>query len=316
MFNENPESVLKQSIQPSFEEAGTPEAERPRVIDQLRALKSAELTELKIKGLEDYDVLRLDITDKELWESPDEARKLVPAFGKMAYEVYGSQGKRAPYDPSNQEMVEASLQDDIVDGDISLADKMFIVAKGDKVAGFLVLSFEELNETEKTAYVPLTIVDPEHRGEKLSKELYRMAFAVEGISAFTGFSARPEAVKNRLEIGKEFGFTGFYAGYKDGQFGEMGTPEEQAKVKELTDLAMGEAETAKEKKRRKETPYGYVVYDKSVNPIAPITESDLKFEAGDPLGRTFREGLLPVQEKFSPHTVYGALINIKNPEQS
>ena len=60
-----------------------------------------------------------------------------------------------------------------------------------------------------------------------------------------------------------------------------------------------------------EMPEYTVVILAEVDPIPPLQEKDIRFDPEDQkLEQTFREWLLPTQEKNLPHTTYGIFTSI------
>lgn len=263
------------------------------------------------EGGEGKKVFRIDVKDKEAWGAQESAEKLLPYFGELAWQAYRPKGDKTVFNPDDPEMRQRAISD-ICDGDLSVADHVYVVADGEKIAGFLAFEDIDLGGDKKGCFINLTVVDSHHRGSGLGGELYRYVFSSREYDACLGCSNTPSAVKLRLNVGKQCGYSGFYCGFKDGQYGQLGTQEEQRSVRELSAKATEMFVDCGTTVPKEEIPENFIVVRQDVGPIPPIKQEDLKFGAHDAgLRETYENYLMPTQERLLPHTAYGILLNIK-----
>ncbi|MCX6785372.1 MAG: GNAT family N-acetyltransferase [Candidatus Komeilibacteria bacterium] len=274
---------------------------------ELLALKGASFEELPAENPEGLRTCLLKVNNREEWESPEERQRLISIFGKLAFDAGESPSNFRQYNPNE----DASLAqaDESVETNLQPADKIFFIADREKPLGFLSTEGWGLKDGTQARYVHLLSVDHSQQNKGHSRELYRLAFEQADVSAFVGISFRPQAVKNRLKIGEEFDYSGFFAGYKNGEWGNRGTAEEQARVKELSALMVEKSKEWDILAERK-TPEGYVIWQ-GEKTLPPLREGEVNFNSNDPLDKTFREGVLKLQSECEPDVAHGILINLK-----
>ncbi|MFA6322546.1 MAG: GNAT family N-acetyltransferase [Candidatus Buchananbacteria bacterium] len=291
-----------------------PESEiKPSPNELLRmTLDSADVIDLPedneaFKGMQAFEIR---VKDKDKWQTEEEMKKLVDSFGDLAMKAYGSRENPPVYDRNNPESVAKALED-IADGDISIGDRVFVVSDNEKVVSFLVVEEFDTSDERKLGYVALNVTAPDQRNKGYAAELLREYIKNGDAEIIMGISSTPAAIQIGHNIAKEFGFQNYFCGYKDGVYGDRGTPEEQAEIDKLHKEIETEWRKA-EVTIEDEMPAGYIVIDEKNGPIRPLKAEEMKFPQGSPLEKTFREGLLPVQEKFMPHTVYGIDLAIRS----
>lgn len=281
--------------------------EKSSVFKKFSELKGALVEQKQAENLKGLDVFSLKVVDQKKWGSKEGMNKLVETFGPLAFDAFEPRKGNKEYDPNDPEMLTGAQ--DSVESNIKPADRMYVIADQDQVKGFISLECWPLKDGTKAMYVHLVSVDRESQNQGLNKELYRLAFTEAEISAFLGISFRPEAVKNRLAIGEEFGYTGFYAGNKNGEWGNLGTEEERERIEELNNLMLKKSEEW-DILVDKETPPGYAIWQGD-STLSPLLAEEVKFSENDPLKEVFQKGVLKLQKECAPDVAFGILINLK-----
>jgi len=294
-----------------FESPLQPEAEKLSVKEQLCSLKGAEIKDLEVNPereiLKGKDVFMIEVTDKDVFQTQAEIEKMVGPFGKVVFNEFEPKENPRSYDAGNPEMAKNAAE--LIEFNICHSDRIIVVSEGDKIIGFFAIEFLPMENGSRAAYVALTMVDGQEQKKGYNKEMYNLAFEQRDVSAFVGISFVPQAVSNRLKIGNENGYDGFFCGFKNGVRGDLGSPEEQAKVEELSRM-MVDKSIEEKVLINGDIPKGYVVWQKALA-MDPIRKEDVNFSPGNPLTETYEKELLPTQEKYAPDTVYGILINLK-----
>ncbi|NUM25669.1 MAG: hypothetical protein HUU49_03545 [Candidatus Buchananbacteria bacterium] len=266
-------------------------------------------TEAEAKNQKSF---RIDITDREAWDNEETAEKLTPYLGELAWLAFSDRNEKRKFDLNDSEM-RAKAKDEIFTSDVALADHIYVIAEGERALGFLAANDWELPDNERGCVVGLTVALREERGKGIGKELYHKVFGSGEYDAILGCSSTPAAIKNRLEVGKEHGYVGYYCGFKDGEYGNLGSEAQQAKVQQLSQELVKDYVDCDVTVPPDEMPKNFIVVREDIGPIPPVKESDIRFDGTNlALDQTFRESLLKTQEKFLPHTVYGNLINFKS----
>ncbi len=283
------------------------------VREQILKLKGVDFTESELENHADLRLFSLKVDNRKAWESSAEKKKLVSLIGEMAFDAFEPREGFTPYDASNPEIVEGAGE--AIEGNVQPADQVYLIANQEKAIGFLAAEAWPLKDGTKACYVHLVSVDRARQNQQLGKELYRRVFEAADVSAFVGISFRPQAVKNRLAIGQEFGYDGFFCNFKNGEWGNTGSSEEQAKLAELQKLMAKKSKEWEILVKPEITPPGYMVWD-GEQTMSPIREEEISFVSGDPLDKTFRDGLLPLQEKCAPDVAFGLLVNLKRQQDA
>jgi hypothetical protein len=283
----------------------------------------ANVTELESpEALKGRQLFRIDVTNQKRWASKKSSEKLLPTFGNIAREIYADRDDEQKYDPQDDEMVETAVES-MYNSDLGESKQVFVVVEGDKVVGLLGSEDVKMENGENGCLVDIVCVDRDHTGQGISHELYKNVFAERKYDVVIGVANMPGAVKNRLAVGEEFGYDGFYCGYRNGEFGNQGSAEEQDYIrktsKETTKMYVDSESTIP----AEQIPENYVVVMEEIVPIPPLKQEELKFGPEDAkLQETFEKGLLATQseihEKRQPDkdTVYGILINRRRQEMA
>lgn len=286
---------------------------RIRDLEPTPALKAAGLTVfcLDVEGFGEEDIQ---------WQKKETATSLVPHFGELVWQAYGSKDEKRPFNPKDNAMKKKVLGD-IEDGDLGAAQHVYVVAKDNKAVGFLATCDYELENDKKGCYGFLMVVERELRSQGIGSELARCMLAAENYDFLAGVTNTPGAVKMALSRSKEFGFTPFYCGLENGEMGKPGTPDQQKMVRELsamlTEEFVEQGGTILHDKKGKGVPKatmpeGYIVLRQDYGPIPPLKREDINLGPEDAtLKDTFEQVLLPVQEQHLPNTVYGIILCIK-----
>ena len=300
---------MKGSKDPKF----VPEAGPPNVFkERLEGLNiGATVVELpSSEALGENRLLRIDITDAEKWGSEEGARKLVPFFGELAWQAFRKERKEE-FEITNAVHQKEAIED-MDKANFSETDHIYVINDGERAIAFLAVEDIELEDDEKSCLVSLSVVHQERRNEGINKELYRCIFSSGEYETVLGCSNTPSAVKARLQMGDEYGYTGYYCGWKNGWYGEHGTEEQEERVGKISrDIQEIYAESGTTIPLE-DMPKHTVVAREDVVPIPPLKETDINFGPGDAgLDGTFRNWFLPMQEKNLPNTTYGILLNIR-----
>jgi hypothetical protein len=313
--NETAELIAKDRLAIESVDAAQVEIEHkgPNIKDKIEQdLEGiAEIADHKIPGLEHMDVFEIRVTDKDRWGSKETAEKMIVPFGEVIFESVKSRKDPRVFTMGNTKLVESLTNNVLMEGgDIASSDKVYVVANKEKIIGFYTLGYTSLKDGSMLAIEQLVGFMPDFRNKNIASSLFELIYKNEDVGAFASITHTPGAVKSLLKTGKQFGYTGFYCGQKNGEFGQKGTEEENVRLHEISEILRNEY---KETSVQGEIQEGYVVINRAINPIPPLAEDELRFSDGDPLGETFRKGLLQVQKKYNPHSVFGMLINLKNP---
>ncbi len=289
-----------------------PEQEKNALREKLELLDvGAEIEELPAReSLEGKKSLRLRITDSEKWGSEESAKKLATYFGELAWQAYRTDPKNQ-FDPENPKNQKEAVED-IFEGDLSEADHVYVIHEGERVLAFLSTEDVELDEGKRGCLIGLNVVHRGERNQGLGKELYGYVFESGEYRAVMGCSNTPAAVKARLETGKQYGYTGYYGGHREGIYGKQGTPEQMEEMQKLSGIMQEIYSDAGSTIPLEEMPEHTIVVRKDIGPIPPLKEKDIHFRPEEEgLDETFRKWLLPAQKKHLPHTTYGILLNIR-----
>lgn len=266
-----------------------------------------ELEKTEALEREGITAIRLDVQDMQTWETELAAEALLPHLGEIAWQAYTPKDEQRTFDINDVGMHEEALYS-IFEADISFSNRVYIISHNEKAVGFLAMNRED---DSRECSINLVVTHPDFRGKNLGKELLRYVFSSGEYDVVAGASSTPAMVKTRLEVGKECGYTGYYCGFKEGEFGVRGTPEEQKRVSETSDRITKEFVDAGNTIDPKNIPENYIVMQEDMG-IPPIRPQDIQFAESDTtLDKTFREALLPMQQKFGKQTVYGILLNIR-----
>jgi hypothetical protein len=287
-----------------------PEKEKKKTVkEKIKAIKGAKISDYQVLGLENCDVFSIGVEDEKAWLSKKECSKLSDIFGELVYNRFESEPGSPRFNKLDKEMKEAAYE--YVRENLSFADKIFVISDKikEKIIGFVSESFWENKQEEKVAFINLVMVDEQYEGKNYAKELLKMVFEQEDIQAVIGASLAPQAVKNRLTVGEEMGYSGFFCGEK--VYGGAASPEEKEKAKELNQLIIDSYKEWEyfDNERQEE---GFVVITPE-NAMYPCREDQLHFSPEDPLGNIFKNKLLAKQAE-ADGTVYGALISLKRPK--
>lgn len=284
------------------------------VREQILKLKGVDFTESDLENFEGLRLFSLSVKNRKAWESAAEKKKLVALIGEMAFDAFEPREGYQPYDANNPEIVEGAGE--AVEGNVQPADRVYLIADQEKALGFLAAENWPMADGTNACYVHLVSVDRSRQNQQIGKELYRQVFEAADVSAFVGISFRPQAVQNRLKIGQEFGYDGFFCNFKNGEWGNQPTSEEQVKLDQLRGLMVKKSEEWKILVKQEMIPPGYIIWD-GEQTMSPLKEEELDFPAGDQLDKTFREGLVKLQEKCAPDVAFGLLVNLrKNLDQN
>lgn len=191
----------------------------PRLSDIFRTkLTGVEINKVETpQGLEGKDVFKIEIKDKEKWMSEGNLEALTQYFGPDIFRVFEDRDNPEPFEADNPEFVKEFKQNYLVNGDMGSADNLYVISEGEEIQGFYMLKYITLKDGSRAAYVLLTHIHPSARGTSgLNKKLNEIAFRNTDVRAFIALSHTPPNVKDRLQIGRENGYDGYFAGFPNG----------------------------------------------------------------------------------------------------
>jgi len=281
--------------------------------EKLSAKLESIMQGAKLVGLEESadngrEIFCLQVTDFKKWQSRENVENLLPYFGQAALQVYNERENTPEFDLSDQKNKEEAIEN-FTENELGINSTTYIIAENGRLIGFLTGTATEI-EGKQIFNLGLSFISPKKRNSGIGKELYKNVFKRENYEAVLGCSSTPAAVKHRINAGKEAGYTGFFVGYKNGIFGDKGTPEQQALIEKYSRYIQEEYEQTSIP--LSESPANYVVIRKEIYPIPPLEEKNLHFLDKDSLAPVFYNDVLPIQAKYLPHTVYGILINLRD----
>lgn len=256
-------------------------------------------------------VVEINVHDKATWETEQSAEILLPFFGELAAQAYASRDEKRALDLNDPE-TRAEAIANIAEGDLSIADTVYAVMDGDHVVGFLVAEEVELPDAKNTCNLSIVVTHDGYRNRGIGKELERYLFSSEKYDVVTGCSSTPGAVKMRLEMGGQHGYTTYFCGFRNGQFGDAGTPEQHKRVERIGAEVTRSYVECGTTIPAKQIPKNFVIIHEDIGGLPPVRREDIHFGDDDArLQETFEKALLPLQEKKLPHTVHGVLVSIK-----
>jgi hypothetical protein len=275
-------------------------------------MQGANLVRLRESKDQNREMFCLKITDLKKWTSRENVENLLPFFGQAAMQVYSLRENTPEFDLNDPEIREKAIAN-FAENELGINDTTYVIAENGNLAAFLTGS-EAVVDNQKVFNLGLSFVSPDQRGKGTGKVLYKAVFTEGDYEAILGCSATPAAIILRLNMGNEFGFTGFFAGYKNGVMGDKGTPKQQDLVEKFTEYVQKEYEETSIP--LEDLPKNYVVVRADVEPIPPLTRENLHFKEGDHQAAVFYEDVLPTQAKFlegkNKGTAYGVLINFRD----
>jgi len=158
------------------------------------------------EGMENHEVFSFEIKDKEKFLSPENARKLIPYFGKLVFDCFQDRTQEVQMKLDTDEEMEEFIQDYFMEGDLASTDTVYAIAEGGKVIGFYFLVHTKVGEMNIGRMLLATIA-PEYRNKGLYRKILGIVLSNEKqIDQFTGLTHTPEIVVKMIEAGKSTGF--------------------------------------------------------------------------------------------------------------
>lgn len=183
-------------------------------IGDIADISPFDLSGPELKGRE---VFEIRVKDMAKWKSPENMRKLVPAFGETVFYGYKDAKDPTVYDEKDDVFMEKFFKSDMTGTDLSVSNRIVAVAEGWKVNGFLSLTdvivpgFDGMN----VGNVNLTAIHPKNRGSGLARKFQEICVEHSGYDVILGLSHTPEALKLAIpENNKDWEM--YYTGAKNG----------------------------------------------------------------------------------------------------
>ena len=291
----------------------SPEADQfsPLMERMVTSVKGMNIESLRTaEAMADKNAFKITVTDREAWNDPENSEQLRQFLGQTTWEAFSQREGGPDYDPADAEQRDETL-DIITTGDLSESDEIFVAADGERVVGYITTSRVELPDDKKGCVLGLSAVNKEFRSKGIGRELYDRLFAEGNYDAILGCSATPAAIKTRLALGKKNGYETYFCGFKDGNYGDRGSAEEQERIKMLTEKTREPYIHSDVTIPPDQMPQDFIILREGEG-LPPITRAEVDLSRLDRgLAETFDKHLLPTQEKMPKDTVYGVLISQK-----
>lgn len=269
----------------------------------------AVITTINASELPGKEIFSINVTNPEVWKSAKKEEELLKLFGELCFITFEPREGGDAYNLDNPE-IKARAVSDLAE--IKECQKIFVVAEKGKASGFAG-SLITQKDNLRMSILSLIVVDPAKRGGPIARFLNERFLAQEGMDGYGAITHAPAEIKSLVSQGEKLGRISYFCGQRGGEWGKKGSDEEQARMQVLD--AMVRDNYAREYGERciSDTP-GYCGIKKLnkpgvIDPIPPVQENELKFREGDPIGQTFREGLLKMNERNHPHTIYGIYVS-------
>ncbi|MCX6740417.1 MAG: hypothetical protein NTZ49_04290 [Candidatus Parcubacteria bacterium] len=256
------------------------------------------------------ELLKLDIVDRDAWESPAQLEKLCNIFGESVLQAFGPRNKNVRFDMKDKTNRDEAIEN-IKEGDFGDSDSIYLTVKNGKLAGFLTGKNIDVPGNKKGFLVNLVFTKFKNRNQGVCEDLYRQMFLRGNYDAVVSCSTTPGAVKKQLNVGRENGYNGFYCGYKNENLNDRGTSREQAMIEKISRALLKDYADCGVTPPLKDMPADHLVILQEAGPIPPPEEGDYNFEDGDQLGEIFKKVVLPTQKKYLPNTIYSLVICLK-----
>jgi hypothetical protein len=278
--------------------------------DQLaRFLKGVKVEKLEIENKTQREIIKLEVTDREKWVESLPSEKMLEIFGQSLVQAFGPRDQIINYD-LNDPKIRTEALESLREGDFSIADSIYIIAEQGKLIAFLAGNDLALENGESAYFVDLAFTVPEKRNQGHLKQIYTEIFKDRKYQAVLGTSVTPGAVKQRLNVGKQFGYDNFFMGYLNGDLKNRGTLKQQEQIKKLSGMIHVLYVAADLSRSLEKTPEDYVVIRQETEPMPPPTAESMKFKQGEALDQIFKQ-VLSIQEQYQPDSIYGFLISLR-----
>ena len=257
------------------------------------------------------EVFSIDVTNPEIWKSAGKEEQLLKYFGELSFIAFEPRDTTRVYNLQDSEI----KKDATIDlAEVKEFQKILVIAEKEKILGFagsLMIQKDNL----KMSLLSLIVINPAQRGEPFSKFLNEKFLSQENIDAYGAITHTPAAIKALLNEGQRLGRISYFCGRKEGEWGTLGNKEEQNRMQFFDKIIRNNYKLEYGDRCISDIP-GYCGIKKLnqpgvIDPIPPVKEEELKFGGNSLLGQTFRNGLLKMNEKHKPHTIYGVYVSFK-----
>lgn len=271
----------------------------------------AIITVINTAELPGKEVFSIDVSDPEKWRSAGNEEQLLKLFGELCFIAFEPREGGDAYNLDSPEIRARAISDL---AEIKESEKVFVIAENGKVVAFAGSLIRQVGEV-RMAILSLIVVNPSLRGGPYSKFLSKAFLSQEKVDAYSAITHTPGAVKALIEQDKNSDNVSYFCGQKYGEWQSQGSAREQEIMRQLDKMVQNNY-LDEYGDRSIGGTLGYFGIRKLgikgvIDPIPPVEEKELKFQEGDPLGETFRKGLLEENRKNKPHTIYGIYVSFK-----
>lgn len=255
--------------------------------------------------------IEIHVTDEPKWRSEKYLRKLISPFGEILFHAYGDRESNEKWRPDDPDFIEDFFRENLVGTDLSLSDRIYVVAEQGRVQGFISTHSSLLEDGTPADQLMLIAVQPDQERTGLGKSLYKFTLEHLDSDVAYGVSHTPSAVRNGISVGADAGWSTYYCGHRNGDSGIDLTPDERLLVDKVQSHAKQQAATDDEIGHfQKGLPDEYISYGDIG--IPPRRMEELRFRLDDPLRRTFEDLIRWQTENRPEHCIYGMLTLVRN----